>query len=155
MGFLTFNDMLRRMAWRLPEHPFLYWSDRNRSITYAQGEQISDAVAGALADLGVQKGDRVGIFAHNGLDYVMAMFGAWKLGAISDHINVLQAENLAWFVQDSTPSVLIYTGDLHEVVERNRPQMPSIRHYICLDGEKPGSLDWNTLVAANLKPPAV
>ncbi|HAD06642.1 MAG TPA: long-chain fatty acid--CoA ligase [Anaerolineaceae bacterium] len=155
MGFLTFNDMLRRTAWRLPDHPFLYWSDRNRSITYAEGEQISDAVAGALADLGVKKGERVGIFAHNGLDYVMAMFGAWKLGAISDHINVLQAENLAWFVQDSTPTVLIYTGDLHEVVERNRPQMPSIRHYICLDGERPGSLDWNTLLAANLKPPAV
>ncbi len=155
MAFLTFNDMLRRTAWRLPNHPFLYWSDRNRSITYAQGEQISDAVAGALAELGVQKGDRVGIFAHNGLDYVMAMFGAWKIGAISDHINVLQAENLAWFVQDSTPCVLIYTGDLHDIVERNRSIMPSIRHYICLDGERPGSLDWNTLVNASLKPPAV
>lgn len=74
---------------------------------------------------------------------------------MSDHINVLQAENLVWFVQDSTPTVLIYTGDLHEVVERNRPQMPSIRHYICVDGERPGSLDWNAMVAAKLKPPSV
>ncbi len=155
MGFLTFNDMLRRTAWRLPNHPFLYWSDRNRSLTYAQGEELSNSVAGALAELGVRKGDRVGIFAHNGLDYVMAMYGAWKLGAVSDHINVLQADNLAWFVQDSTPNVLIYTGDLHAVIERDRPSMPSVRHYICLDGEKPGSHDWNALLSANLKPPAV
>ncbi len=155
MGFLTFNDMLRRTAWRLPDHPYLYWSDRQRAMTYAQGDQASDHVAGALADLGVSKGDRVGIFAHNGIDYVNAMFGAWKLGAISAHINVLQAENMAWFVQDCTPNVLIYTGDLHEVVERNRAHMPSVQHYICFDGEKPGSLDWNQLVAAQIKPPAV
>lgn len=146
MNFLTFNDMLRRTAWRLPDHPFLYWSDRKRSITYAQGDLLSDKVAGALSELGVQQGDRVGIFAHNGLDYVMAMFGAWKLGAISSHISVLQQDNLAYFAQDSTPSVLIYTGDLHHVIERDRLQMPSIKHYICMDGEKPGSKDWNTLV---------
>ena len=109
MEFTTFNDMLRRAAWRLPEHPFIYWSDRKRSITYAQGEMLSDKAASALAVLGVRKGDRVGIFAHNGLDYVVAMFGIWKLGAISSHISVLQKDNLEYFVNDSSPKVLIYT----------------------------------------------
>jgi hypothetical protein len=33
MDYMTFNDMLRRTAWRLPDHPFLYWSDRQRSLT--------------------------------------------------------------------------------------------------------------------------
>ena len=155
MGFLTFNDMLHRMAWRLPDHPYLYWSDRQRSLTYAEGDRITDHVAGALAELGVRKGDRVGIFAHNGIDYVNAMFGAWKLGAVSAHINVLQAQNMAWFVQDAEPKVLIYTGDLHEVVERNRAEMRSVQHTICYDGERPGSLDWNALVGAALEPPAV
>lgn len=155
MGFMTFNDMLRKAAWRMPDHPYLYWSDRQRGLTYAQGEEASDAVAGALASLGVVKGDRVGIFAHNGLDYVNAMFGAWKLGAVSAHINVLQAQNMAWFVNDSAPRVLIYTGDLHEVVERNRSEIQSVEHYICFDGAMPGALDWNELVAARLPVPAV
>lgn len=155
MSFMTFNDMLRRTAWRLPDKTFLYWSDKNRSMTYAQGDQISDRVAGALAALGVEKGDRVGIFAHNGLDYVMAMFGAWKLGAISAHISVLQADNLAYFVNDCEPKVLIYTGDMQPVIERNRPQMPSVKHYICYDGAPGGSHDWSTLLASAPKPPAV
>lgn len=155
MQFLTLDEMLRRAAWRTPERPFLYWSDRKRSITYAEGDQISDAVAGFLWDLGVRKGDRVGIFAHNGLDYVTAMFGIWKAGAVSAHISVLQADNLAWFVQDSEPTVLIYTGDLHHVIERDRSQMPSLRHTVCYDGAKPGSLDWNELVAAGMPAPAV
>jgi len=155
MSFMTFNDMLRRTAWRLPEQTFLYWSDKKRSITYAEGEQISDQVAGALAALGVKKGDRVGIFAHNGIDYVMAMYGAWKLGAISAHVNVLQADNLAYFVNDSEPKVFIYTGDMHPVIERNRPQMPSVEHYICYDGARDGSHDWSTLLSDAPKPPAI
>jgi long-chain acyl-CoA synthetase len=155
MTFTTFNDMLRRTTWRLPDKTFLYWHDKSRSLTYTEGEQISDRVAGALAALGVEKGDRVGIFAHNGIDYVMTMFGAWKLGAISAHINVLQADNLAYFVNNCEPKVLIYTGDLHFVIERNRSQMQSVEHYICYDGAQQGAHDWNTLLAEASKPPAV
>jgi acyl-CoA synthetase (AMP-forming)/AMP-acid ligase II len=70
-----------------------------------------ERVAGALAALGVKKGDRVGIFAHNGNDYVLAMFGAWRLGAISAHVNVQYADTLDYYLADCTPSVLIYTGD--------------------------------------------
>ena len=146
MEFTTFNDMLRRTAWRKPDQTFIHWSDRNKEVTYAEGDQISDKVAGALASLGVVKGDRVGIFAHNGLDYVMAMYGAWKLGAISAHISVLQKDNLAYFVHDSTPKVLIYTGDMHPAIETLKPIAPEIKHYICLDGLKDFAKDWSDLV---------
>jgi acyl-CoA synthetase (AMP-forming)/AMP-acid ligase II len=155
MSFMTFNDMLRRTAERLPDKTFLYWSDKNRSITYEEGEQISDKVAGALAALGVQKGDRVAIFAHNGLDYVMAMFGAWKLGAISAHFNVLVPDSLTYYAKNAEPKVLIYTGDKHPVIERDRPEMPSIEHYICFDGPQEGSLDWNVLLSEAPDPPVV
>ena len=146
MEFMNFNDMLRRAAWRKPDQTFIHWSDRNRNVTYAEGDQISDRVAGSLASLGVVKGDRVGIFAHNGLDYVMAMYGAWKLGAISSHISVLQKDNLAYFIHDSTPKVLIYTGDLHSVIERLRPEAPEVKHYICFDGAIDFALGWSDLL---------
>jgi acyl-CoA synthetase (AMP-forming)/AMP-acid ligase II len=72
MEFMTFQDMLRRAALRHPDQTFIHWSDRARSITYAQGEALSDRAAGALAGLGW--GDRVD-FRPVGLDYVIAMFG--------------------------------------------------------------------------------
>ena len=155
MEFTTFNDMLRRAAWRLPEHPFIYWSDRKLSITYAQGEEMSAKAAGALAALGVGKGDRVGLFAHNGLDYVVAMFGIWKLGAISAHISVLQKDNLAYFINDSSPKVLIYTGELHEVIEKLRAQHFGVAHYICFDGKKDFAQGWGESLEAAPAPPAV
>ncbi len=136
MNFTTFNDLLRRAAMRYPGKPFLHWIDRNRTLTYGEGEELSDRVAGALAELGVKKGDRVGIFAHNGLDYIMAMFGSWKLGAISTHINVLQADDFAYFVQNASPKVLIYTGDMLDVIEGSRTVAEGIEHYVCFDGEQ-------------------
>lgn len=153
MGFTTFNDVLRRTAWRLPEQSFITWTDRGRSITYAHGVALAEKVAGALAELGVVKGDRVGIFAHNGLDYVLAMLGAWRLGAISTHISVLQAHNLAYYVNDSTPKVLIYTGDKHDSVAASRRDMRCVQHYVCLDGAREGALAWDPLIGAGLKPP--
>lgn len=153
MEFTTFNDMLRRTAWRLPDHEFLYWSDRKRRITYQQGESLANKAAGALASLGVKKGDRVAIFAHNGLDYVIAMFGIWKLGAISAHISVLQKDNLAYFIKDSAPRVLIYTGDMHNAVSSVRDQQVGVENFICFDGCKEFVYGWSELLDAGLAAP--
>ena len=155
MNFMTFNDMLRRTAMRLPDKIFLHWVDKDRSLTYAEGVEQSSKVAAALWELGVRKGDRVGIFAHNGLDYILAMFGAWRIGAISCHINVLQAEDVDYFAQNATPKVLIYTHDMFPIIDRKRSLMPSIEHYLCMDGEQEGAQDWNKLVAEAENPPTV
>ena len=155
MEFMTLNDMLRRTAIRLPNKTFLHWVDKDRLLTYGEAVEATEKVAGALWELGVRKGDRVGIFAHNGLDYIMAMFGAYRIGAISCHINVLQAEDVAYFAQNATPKVLIYTHDMFPVIDKNRAAMPSIEHYLCMDGEQEGAQDWNAVVAAAGKAPEV
>tara|TARA_B100001123_G_scaffold334242_1_gene377406 strand:- start:2481 stop:4007 length:1527 start_codon:yes stop_codon:yes gene_type:complete len=155
MNFMTFNDMLRRTAMLLPDKTFIHWVDRDRSLTYADAVEQSEKVAGALWGLGVRKGDRVGIFAHNGLDYFMAMFGAYRIGAISCHVNVLQAEDVAYFAQNATPKVLIYTHDMFPLIDANRPKMPSIEHYLCMDGEQEGAQDWNAVVASAGSAPEV
>jgi acyl-coenzyme A synthetase/AMP-(fatty) acid ligase len=148
MDYMTFNDMLHRAAWRKPDHNFIHWSDRSRNVTYAQGEILSDKAAGMLANLGVKKGDRVALFANNGLDYVLAMFGIWKLGAISAHISILQKDHLDYFIHDSSPTVLIYAGEQHAAVEKLRPEAPELKHYICFDGARDFAFGWNELLLA-------
>ena len=44
MSFTTFNDMLERMALRLPDKTFLYWSDKDRAISYAEGVELTGKV---------------------------------------------------------------------------------------------------------------
>ena len=65
-------------AERTPGRLALHWVDRDVALTYKQAVLRMEHMAGALASLGVGKGDRVTIFAHNGMDYLLAMFGAWR-----------------------------------------------------------------------------
>ena len=79
---MLFQQLLLDGANRTPDKTALHWVERNRSLTYAEAVEQMERVAGALSALGVGRGDRVGIFAHNGMDYLTAMFGTWRLGAV-------------------------------------------------------------------------
>ena len=51
-------------------------------ITYREMNAISDHIAAALVDMGVKKGDRVGIFMPNSPQFVMVYFGIVKAGGV-------------------------------------------------------------------------
>ena len=150
---MRFHQVLLDGASRRPERTALHWIDRDRRMSYADAAAGMERVAAALASLGVKKGDRVGIFAHNGLDYVLAMFGAWRLGAISAHINVQYADTLDYYLADCTPSVLIYTGDHLPAIQRHRAGAKSVNHYIYFDGAQEGALSWSELMKENFRLP--
>ena len=152
---MRFHQLLVDGANRRPDATALHWIDRDRRLTWAETAAGMERVAGALASLGVNKGDRVGIFAHNGNDYVLAMFGAWRLGAISAHVNVQYADTLDYYLNDCTPSVLIYTGDHLATIQRHRAAAKSVKHYICFDGPQEGAFSWSDLLGSAPKPPSI
>ena len=147
MAFATLSTLLSTQASRNPDRPFLRWSDRDRTMTFAQVDDAAARAATVFRSLGVGPGDRVGLLAHNGLDYLVAMFGAWRLGAISAHISVMTGHELADYVNACTPKVLVYTHDLFDAVDRDRPFMPSIGHYLCMDGPQPGATSWGEFLS--------
>jgi fatty-acyl-CoA synthase len=56
-------------------------------LTYGELAEASDRFAAGLCGIGVRRGDRVGILMHNGLEFVLALLGAAKLGAIAVPVN--------------------------------------------------------------------
>ena len=130
------------------------WVDRDRSVTYAEAVAGMERMAGALAHLGVARGDRVTVFAHNGLDYLLAMLGAWRLGAISSLVNVRLAAELDYYLADHEPRVVVYTHDMHAPLRAAAGKVASIRHLVCMDGPQEGARSLPELMAAGLKPPA-
>ncbi|MCW5715872.1 MAG: acyl--CoA ligase [Bauldia sp.] len=151
---MLMHDLLRDGAERTPDRVALRWVDRDAAVTYAEGVALMDRMAGALASLGVVKGDRVTVVAHNGMDYLAAMFGAWRLGAIVALVNVKFADELEYYFGDHTPKVVIYTHDLKAAVFRAASVTSSIKHLVCMDGAQDGAIALPELLAANLVPPA-
>src|ERR1700761_5848400 len=144
------HQVLIEGAQRTPEKLALHWVDRDVGLTYEQAVGGMEHMAGALASLGISRGDRVTIFAHNGMDYLLAMFGAWRIGAVAAVVNVQFAKELAYYLADHTPSAVIYTHDMAEFVRRAAKRVRTVRHLICMDGPQEGALSLPELMDARL-----
>ncbi len=147
---MLMHGLLLDGAERHPNRFAFRWVDHNAALTYAQAVEAMGRSAGALAALGVQKGDRVTIFAHNGLDYLTTMLGAWRIGAIAALVNVRFTDELADYLADHTPRVVVYTHDQGEAVRR----AAGGAQLVCMDGPQPGAHSLPEMMAAALPAPA-
>jgi acyl-CoA synthetase (AMP-forming)/AMP-acid ligase II len=150
---MLMHQLLLRNAERRPDALAFRWVDRERELDNAGAVRAMEAMAGALHDCGVRKGDRVTVFAHNGLDYLVTLFGAWRLGAIAALVNVKFADELDYYFADHEPKVVVYTHDMGEAVRKARAAVPSIAHLVCMDGPQEGALSLPALMAAALPAP--
>ena len=86
--------MLSETAGRLPDAIALTHGES--SWSYGRIESDAEALAAALVRRGVRPGDRMGLLAENGLDYVVGFFGILKAGACAvalNHANKVRSHN--------------------------------------------------------------
>jgi acyl-CoA synthetase (AMP-forming)/AMP-acid ligase II len=148
------HQLLRDGAERTPDKVALRWVDRDRALTFAAAVAEMERFAGALHHLGVREGDRVTVFAHNGLDYAMALFACWRIGAIAALVNVRFADDLEYYLADHAPTVIIYTHDQVAVVKRAAKTSSKLRHLVCMDGPQEGAESLPDLLAAQFAAPS-
>ncbi|MCK9516321.1 MAG: acyl-CoA synthetase [Ottowia sp.] len=96
----SLGDTLARTAWRVPDKTALVWQDK--TLTYAAFDDVVNRCANAIAAHGIVKGDRVAMFSHNHLDFVLVYYALTRLGAISVPINyMLSAGDVAYILAHS------------------------------------------------------
>ena len=86
----SLTDYLRESAGRWPDRAALLF--KGSTITYRRLERESDALGAALREMGVKRGDRVGICLPNCPQFMIAEFAAWKAGAIACPFNPTYSE---------------------------------------------------------------
>lgn len=79
MNAYLVHHLLRTSAEAHPDGPAVV--DRDRSITYADLEAQANRLGHLLVDLGVARGDRVGVYLDKSLESVVGIYGALKAGA--------------------------------------------------------------------------
>jgi amino acid adenylation domain-containing protein len=120
------GDYLTESALRLPDKVALVCDGRR--LTYAELERQSNALAHALERRGVQRGERVMIFAGNSPEAVVAFWAVLKANAVVSIINPLtKADKLAYLLNDCAASALIAERSLVAVFAPAVPQAPALR----------------------------
>ena len=136
---MLMHGLLLDQAERRPDAEAFVWIDRGKVQTYAQSVDAMRRVAASLWEVGVRPGDRVSIVAHNGMDYLNVMFGAWYLGAISAHVSVKFADEFEYYLGDHQPSAIVYTHDLGTEIRRAAATLDTAPALICMDGRQEGA----------------
>jgi len=92
-------------------------------ITYKEMNETTDRLAAGLAELGVKKGDRVGIFIPNTPQFVMAYYAILKLGGIVVATNPLYSgREIEHQVNDSGIEVMIVMSNYYKLVKEVQPK---------------------------------
>jgi long-chain acyl-CoA synthetase len=92
-------------------------------ITYKAMNETTDHIAGALAAMGVKKGDRVGIFMPNTPQFVMAYFGILKAGGVVVATNPLYtAPEIEHQANDSGVEVMFVMTNFYKTIKAAQPK---------------------------------
>ncbi len=83
----TLGEILEKWAYSTPDKEFMVYPDRNLRFTYKEFNERVDNLAKGLLYIGVNPGDKVGIWAKNVPDWTTFMFATAKIGAILVTIN--------------------------------------------------------------------
>src|SRR5262245_46952172 len=159
--------MFAPTASRYPENEALVSRHQNLRYTYRQLRDEVDRCARALMAVGVDKGQRVGIWAPNCAEWTITQFATAKLGAILVNINpsyrlnelqyALRQSGCAWLVTAPRFKTSDYTGMIHDLVPElagseagglRSTAFPNLRGVVRLGDEtSPGMLAWGALLA--------
>lgn len=78
--FENITDPLAHHARRRPDHPALI--EEGRTLTYRQLDPLVRRTASHLRNQGVVPGDIIGLSLNDGIDYIVAMLGLARVGAV-------------------------------------------------------------------------
>jgi acyl-CoA synthetase (AMP-forming)/AMP-acid ligase II len=88
----------------------------------------------ALERLGIKPGDRVATLAMNHDRHLTAWFGVVGAGGVLHTVNPrLFDDQLAYIVTHAEDRVLFYDAAFATLVERLKPRLPTVEHYICFE----------------------
>ena len=90
----------------------------DRTFTYADLDRRVEAMAAYLRSLGIGRGDRVAVLAHNGVEFFDVQFACARTGSICVLLNWrLTVTELEYINNDSSPALLVHDSAFTETAE--------------------------------------
>ena len=143
---LTPLDFARRARKLYPTREAVI--DGELRLTYEEFFQRCDRWSAALQGLGVQQGDRVAYIAPNTHAQLESFYAIPQLGAVLVPINYrLTADDFVYLINHSGAKVVCAHADYLESLERVRNQLNHVEHFVALEGEQPGWINYEAALA--------
>ncbi len=135
----TIGANLRRTAARFGDRDAVVDCTTGARLSYAELDAAVDERARGFIDLGVERGDRVGIWAPNSLDWLLVQYATARAGAILVNLNpAYRTHELSYALRQSGTKVLCTverykTSEYRKMVADVRGDCPELERVILLD----------------------
>jgi non-ribosomal peptide synthetase component F len=156
MSYLL-HQLVDRAAASAPDREALCFE--GDSLSYAEYAQRTDRCAAALHELGIRRGDRVGIFASKGIDAAVAQYGIWKAGAASVPFDPwLPPERLALMLRDCEIRVFFTDRSRLRRLQAAPLQGTGLEHLVGIEADDSlpvPALGWGEIERLPTRPPDI
>jgi long-chain acyl-CoA synthetase len=132
----TLPELLRTRARELGDTRFV--RDVHQEWSYAEFAHRASQMAAGFRELGVGRGDVVGVILPNSPHYLEVWWGILWLGATFNPINpALTAPEAAGILSDSGAICVVCTPEAAAGLEEQRDELPALREVVIADGDDP------------------
>ncbi len=112
----TARDDFIKTACSRPDAPAIYYFDH--VISYGEVNRLSDSLAVAFKDFGLENGDRIILHLQNIPQFLIATYAAWKVGLIVVPLNPMYKEHeLSYFFQDSGAKLFLTHDEIANALD--------------------------------------
>jgi fatty-acyl-CoA synthase len=123
--------------------------DGGLRLTYEQFFVRCDRWSHVLASWGIRAGDRVAYIAPNTHAQLESFYAVPQLGAVVVPLNYrLTGDDFAYMIEHCGAKVVCVHADYLATAQAIRDRCPGVTHWVALEGELEGWLDYETLLAA-------
>jgi fatty-acyl-CoA synthase len=144
----TIDANLRRAVERFGDREAVVDVGGGHRLTYSQFDAAVDQVARGLYGSGIDKGDRVGIWAPNCLEWMLVQYATARIGAILVNINpAYRTHEVAYVLRQAGIGTLVSApsfkaSDYRAMIDEVRPDLPALRDVVYI-----GKPSWDSLLA--------
>ena len=168
VGTTTIGNVVDILAENFGDNIGLEYHALGIRQNFRQLREQFDAVAKGLMALGVERGDKVAIWANNVPEWVYIQFGSARMGAVLVTVNTnYRSKELEYLLQQSDATTLILVGGIREpdeylkvldkvcpVIKDSEPgkldcdKLPFLKNIVYLGKEKmAGMFSWDDMLA--------
>ena len=137
----TIGENLQRIVAKFPNKDALISVEQDIRYTYSQFYHQTEIIAKSLLAIGIQSGDRVGIWAPNRVEWTLIQFATARIGAILVTINPAYRLHELEYVLNQSEIKAVFaskqfkTSQYQRMLQEVKPTAPTLEHVIIFEND--------------------
>ncbi len=149
---LSFYDIINRNAIAFGQKVCWHEADDGRSVSFGEYKAEVERLAAGLTQVGILKGDRIGIVGKNSFEFFLLYGAAACLGAVVLPINWrLSAEEIRYNIADCGVKIVFADKAFQTTLKERQSEMPTVIGRYNLRGDSGDFTSFATLMQHSAK----